>query len=571
MSLGDRIKTAIVNWLRIQPATDRTITIYEPYTHAGNVMKNRIWYRGEPSELSQFYKSVAEGSRDSVNAARFWAAVPSEGLQIRKIHTGLPQMCVDKIAAIVTDDMEPVQFGPEGQDPEQTDGAAVQDDTADRWETISEENDWKKLVRKAVAETDVAGDGAFKISLDPDVSGLPIIEFYSGERVGYTRKRGRITEVLFYSDKELNGRDYRLEEVYGKGYIRYNLYDLVGKPVNMDLFPELSDLKPVSWTGEFMLGVPLMFAESPRFPGRGKSLFDGKCDSYDAFDEDVSQWTDAFRAGRITKYIPEDMIPRDSNTGEVIPPNPFDNQYIAASANNKEGVASKIEVVQPTINSDSFQQKYSTDLDLCLQGVLSPSTLGIDVKKLDNAESQREKEKTTMYTRSQRIDVLEKVLPKLVDTVLKADDLNNDRTPKNYECTVTWGEYANPSFEAVVETVGKARQYGIMSAEASVEEMWGDTRDKKWKDQEVARIKSDQGIETVAEPSAGDMPSGEDVSAAAEDATGERLNGAQVQSLMNVIQQVTAGTLGRNAAVSIITSALGLSSEAAESILDNTL
>ncbi len=349
----------------------------------------------------------------------------------------------------------------------------------------------------------MTGDGAFKVSLDPDVSGLPIIEFYSGERVDYTRKRGRTTEIKFYSDQLLNGWNYRLEEVYGMGYVKYNLYDQSGKPANMDMFPELSDLNPTAWEGDFMLAVPLMFAESPRFPGRGKSLFDGKCDSYDAFDEDVSQWTDAFRAGRITKYIPEDLVPRDRNNGQLIPPNPFDNQFIAVGPNNKEGTASQIQVVQPTINSDSFQQKYSTDLDLCLQGVLSPSTLGIDVKKLDNAESQREKEKTTMYTRSQRIDVLEKVLPKLVDVVLKADDLNNERVPKDYECTITWGEYANPSFEAVVETIGKARQNNTMSIEAGVEEMWGDTRKKEWKSEEVARIKNEMGILPVQEPSVG--------------------------------------------------------------------
>lgn len=493
--IGDKIKTTIVNWLRIQPATDHTITIYEPYTFTGNVMKNRIWYRGEPSELSQFYKSSSAGSRDTVNAARFWAAVPSEGLQIRKIHTGLPQMCVDKIAGIVTDDMEPVEFDKVDADTINT--------TVDRWEKISVENDWKKLIRKAVSETDVAGDGAFKISFDPEVSTLPIIEYYSGERVDFTRKRGRITEILFYTDQQLKGRAYRLEEIYGMGYVKYNLYDQVGKPVNMEMFSELSELKPITWDGDFMLGVPLMFLESAKFPGRGKSLFDGKCDAYDSFDEDVSQWTDAFRAGRITKYIPEDLVPRDPANGQMLPPNPFDNQFIAVGPNNKEGTASQIQVVQPTINSDSFQQKYSTDLDLCLQGVLSPSTLGIDVKKLDNAESQREKEKTTMYTRAQRVDVLEKVLPKLVDITLKADDLNDEKTPQDYECSIEWGEYANPSFEAVVETIGKAKQYGIMSIDQVVEEMYGDTMDKKDKAAEVARLKNEQGILTVNEPSVG--------------------------------------------------------------------
>ena len=490
----------IINWLNLRPANDHTITIYEPYTQAGNVLKNRLWYRGEPSELSQFYKSQAGTQRDNVNAARFWVAVPSEGLQIRKIHSGLPAMCVDKIADIVVTDMEPVKFEND------VNGTGEDKANQERWKAVAKENGWEKLIRKAVAETDVAGDGTFKISLDPAVSELPILEFYSGERVDYTRKRGRITEVLFYTDKILNGRRYRLEEIYGKGYIKYNLYDVAGNPVNMNRFPELADLKPVSWEGGFLLAVPLMFLESPRFAGRGKSLYDGKCDAFDALDEDISQWTDAFRAGRITRYIPEDLVPRDPDTGKTIPPNPFDNQFIATGTDSHENVSSKIDVVQPTINSDSFLQKYTTDLDLCLQGVLSPSTLGIDVKKLDNAESQREKEKTTMYTRAQRISVLEKVLPKLVDTALKADDLNNSRAAQEYSCTITWGEYANPSFEAVVETVGKARQYEIMSIEQCIEEMYGDTMNDKDKATEVARIKAEQGIAETKEPSAGDLP-----------------------------------------------------------------
>ena len=60
-------------------------------------------------------------------------------------------------------------------------------------------------------------------------------------------------------------------------------------------------------------------------------------------------------------------------------------------------------------------QSYITALDLCLQGLISPSTLGIDVKKLDNAEAQREKEKATEYTRGKVIDVLEKIIRKLVE------------------------------------------------------------------------------------------------------------------------------------------------------------
>ena len=51
-----------------------------------------------------------------------------------------------------------------------------------------------------------------------------------------------------------------------------------------------------------------------------------------------------------------------------------------------------------------------------------------------------------------------------------------------------------------VETVGKAKTQGIMSVEASVDELYGDTKDEEWKKEEVARLKAEQGIAEEEEP-----------------------------------------------------------------------
>lgn len=40
----------------------------------------------------------------------------------------------------------------------------------------------------------------------------------------------------------------------------------------------------------------------------------------------------------------------------------------------------------------------------------------------------------------------------------------------------------------------------IMSIEAQVEEMWGDSKDEAWKAEEVKRLKAEQGIAEVEEP-----------------------------------------------------------------------
>ncbi len=200
------------------------------------------------------------------------------------------------------------------------------------------------------------------------------------------------------------------------------------------------------------------------------------------------------RLGRVKTYIPETMIPRDPATGTILPPNPFDNQYIATKGNMAEDSKDKITVDAPTINYEGLLQTYINTLDMCLQGIISPSTLGIDVKKLDNAEAQREKEKATLYTRNNVIKALNKVIPNLVKNVLGVYAALYNMGVEDVDASITFGEYANPSFEAQVETLGKAASSNIMSTETQVDELWGDTKDDEWKAKEVERIKAEKGI-----------------------------------------------------------------------------
>ena len=209
---------------------------------------------------------------------------------------------------------------------------------------------------------------------------------------------------------------------------------------------------------------------------------------------------DALRKGRSKEWIPESLLPRDPESGAIIKPNAFDNSYIKRGDDLSENAQNKIEVTQPTIPHDSYLATYITALDLCLQGLISPSTLGIDVKKLDNADAQREKEKTTLYTRGNIVDTLQDQIPLFIQKVFNVVSISQNNVPTEVKCTIDFSEYANPSFESQVETVGKAKTQGIMSVEASVDELYGDTKDEEWKKEEVARLKAEQGIAEEEEP-----------------------------------------------------------------------
>ena len=192
-------------------------------------------------------------------------------------------------------------------------------------------------------------------------------------------------------------RDYVLYEHYGYGMITYELYRGETQ-VSLKSIPQTENLVDVAFgtdkpEGKYMMAVPIQFYESGKWDERGQSIFDKKIDSYDAFDEVWSQWMDAVRMGRAKEYIPDCLIPRNPETGELMRPNHFDNRFIAVGNDMSENAKNMIDVEQPNIPHESYLASYCTALDLCLQGLISPSTLGIDVKKLDNSEAQMRKRK----------------------------------------------------------------------------------------------------------------------------------------------------------------------------------
>lgn len=474
-----------IKFLNVQPAMQSSITIQEAYTYEANLIRNKLWYRGEAYELEQFFKNI---SSDPVNQSRFWCATPSENLSIRKIHSGLPSMLIDKLTDIVVSDIDQIQV----EDSETLNSL---------WKDISEDNKFNEILLDSIQKALVSGDGAFKLSIDTDISKYPIIEFFDGDRVEYIHNRGRLSEIHFKTSYTKKSKKYTLVEMYGLGYIKYKLLDGRDNEVSLDILDETKELEDVEYKDKFIMAIPLMFFKSSKWEGRGKSIIDNKSDSFDALDEVISQWIDAIRAGRVQRYIPENLLPVDPNTGKILKPNPFDNSFIATSSNAGEDAKNQIDMKQADIKFEAYVESYSNAIDMCLQGIISPSTLGIDLKKTDNAEAQREKEKTTLYTRNKMIDTLTEVIPELVNIILKTYDVLNNKSAGEYEVSISFGEYSTPSFDSVVETVGKAKTLGIMSLQKCIDELYGDTMTEEEKALEIARIKEESGMYTTDEPS----------------------------------------------------------------------
>lgn len=479
----DMAKEKMQSWLEIRDNTPKAIIVHRKEDLQIYFAKNKMWYVGESNELQELYKQI-EGKETT-----FWGSVPTAGMEIKKNHSGLPKLIVNTLTNIVIDNYNGVEI----------------DDTVkeEEWEKIEQENKFNKMLWKILNETIYMGDGAIRYSYDPEISELPILEWFTGDKVDFVYKRGRLIEIIFKSYYECNRKNYLLKEYRGFGYVKYKLFD-GDREVPLSTIQELSNLKDLTFDKSTMWAVPFFIDENSKFDGRGASKFDGKYDAFDSLDEVLSQWVEAIRLGKAIRYIPESLAPKDPFTGMTLKSNPYDNQYIMTESDMSEGSRNQIEVKQADIPSDKYLQTYITYLDICLQGLISPSTLGIDNKKVQdaNASYERQMEKTTMYTRQGIIEALTDFIPKVINGVLKMEEQIKGNVPsEDIDVNVLFGEYDSPSFDNQIETISKAKMNGIMSLETSIKELYGDSKDEEWIIEEIERLKEEQGLVNMNEPS----------------------------------------------------------------------
>ena len=105
MEKTSRLKALIQNYLNIKESTtNNTITIQDMDSIAVRLFKNELWYRGDPSELHQFYTKYY----NKMAKTMFWQGESTTGVDFIKVHTGLPGIIIDTLVDIVVDDLNEI-------------------------------------------------------------------------------------------------------------------------------------------------------------------------------------------------------------------------------------------------------------------------------------------------------------------------------------------------------------------------------------------------------------------------------------------------------------------------------
>ena len=110
-TLNENIKKTVRSWLNVTPSDPYSIQIQEVMDFELHAIRNRIWYRGDGNELEQMYQQNPEFA----DRYKFWASKCTPGMEMRKIHTGLPALMVRTLSEVALTDMNDFEFADEQQ------------------------------------------------------------------------------------------------------------------------------------------------------------------------------------------------------------------------------------------------------------------------------------------------------------------------------------------------------------------------------------------------------------------------------------------------------------------------
>ena len=237
-TLNENIKRGIRSWLNIQPSNPYGIQIQEIMDFELNAIRNRIWYRGDGNELEQLYQQ----SEEYADRYKFWASRCTPGMEMRKIHTGLPGLIVKVLTAVVLADMNDFEFESGKQE--------------ELWKEIEKKNAFRRKMNRVLRQVLYIGDGAWKITLNTKKSEYPIIQWYPGDRIELIYDGDDLREVVFKTLYTAHRKKYVLYEHYGYGYIHNELY-LGDQEADLAAVEQTQNLRNWKFDGSMILAGPL--------------------------------------------------------------------------------------------------------------------------------------------------------------------------------------------------------------------------------------------------------------------------------------------------------------------------
>ena len=463
-------------------------------TFLRELRENQIWYRGNPEELEYFFKQVYNVYQKSARSpyavaeaqTKFWRTVSGD---VPRVHSGLPKLATQAIVNLISGN---------GYDLNVNDS----EEELKRLEDILEDNNFDSLLQEAISTETWAGYVFFKISHDLELTDKPIIEVVSPFNASCETERGRIKSITFHFKQDINDKEEI--EIREKYELENGKLEVEIKAYKDDEEVELPEEYQEYETQYSLSFIPALLknntGHNSRFPNKpyGESEFTSVQSLFHTLDDLLSQTELEVSKAIATKFVNSKLIPKDLN-GK---PYKFDrNQTVQEiTSNDMEDdtfdIRKFVSILQPDIRVDRYDGIITDTYARILTNMgLSPLTVGLPgfESVQASASSQREREKTTIRTRAKKLKLWKQTLRDLFEKVLKYDDYINNRSEGEYDISIEFPQYAVPTLDERIATIGQAVQMNIMSVEKAIDELYPELSDEDRK-KIIVDIKLEQGI-----------------------------------------------------------------------------
>jgi hypothetical protein len=457
------------------------------------LLENSKWLSGVVEELEYFYKITYPkliGWNTTPVVSYFWYKVTPKTI---RVHSGIPALISKTMVSLIA--APGINY--EVEDNEEA--------TQRLWEILQDNNFEDKLLPDLVLYESYGGFAGLKISQDDDITEFPIIEVVAPENLEVLIDRGRVQGYVFKTRAKAGSDDIEIHEIYRKKgrnatEINYKKYKY-----------NRTELVEIDFTSEekeryqdIIINTPLPAviknntSTNNQFKGApyGVSDYTNSQSIFNALDEVLSQMMTAIRFARPKRFISEDLLV-NTPTGRKAQFDDFEQDYEIVQ-NDPDNQTQQYQQFDTVLDVHPYKEAFTTLVQQALNNAgLSPTSVGLTGLEAlaASADSQREREKTTLRTREMKLKLYREALTELFVKVLQFDDVvNRNQAAGEYEISVSFNDYTIPSFEQRIETATAALNGGLVDVKHAIDLLFLDDLTDEEKALLVESIKIENGI-----------------------------------------------------------------------------
>jgi hypothetical protein len=457
------------------------------------LIENSKWQSGVVEELEYFYKITYPkliGYNATPVISYFWYKVTPKTI---RVHSGLPALISKTMVSLIAA-------------PGLNYEVEENEEATKRLEAILQDNNFEdKLFPDGVIYESYGGYFGFKISQDDMITSMPIIEIVSPENLEVLTQRGRIVGIVFKSHQREGDTDIEIHEIYKKygetqteitykkfKYEQAKLVDVGFSKEELEQYEDIILNTPLPAVLKNNTAVNTQFKGAPY----GISDYANSQSLFNSLDEVLSQMMTAIRFARPKRFISEDLLV-NTVAGRKAQFDDFETDYEIVQT-DPDNVSEQYKQFDTTVDIFVYKEAFTTLVQQALNNAgLSPTSVGLTGLEAlaASADSQREREKTTLRTREMKLKLWRESLTDLFVKVLQFDDVVNRGTaPGEYKIKIMFNDYSIPSFEQRIQTATNALNGGLVDVRHAIDLLFLDDLTDEEKELLVKNIKIENGI-----------------------------------------------------------------------------